>query len=86
MPGIRVFRADGTLSFGEGASLARIIGTVDVVSPVGSIDVPQWSSGRPWFFAAGGQARYYSVSGTTLSWIAVVGGTGGMDRVYYGIW
>lgn len=86
MAGIMVFRADGAVSFGSGASLARIIGVFDIISPSGSIDVPQWANRRPWFFAAGGQARYYAASGTTLSWQAVPGGTGGIDRVYYGIW
>lgn len=86
MAGIMVFRADGALSFGSGASLARIIGTIDIGSASGSIDVPQWADRRPWFFAAGGQARYYAASGTTLSWQAVPGGNLTLDRVYYGIW
>lgn len=86
MPGLAVWRPDGVLSFDSSASLARFIGFFDIGSAAGSVDVPQWAGRRPWFFAVGDGNRYYTQSGTTLSWGLVPGAGITAERVFVGIW
>lgn len=86
MPGLAVWRPDGVLSFNADSSLARIISSMVIGSAAGSVDIPEWSGKRPWFFAVGNGNRYYTVSGTTLSWGLVPGAAITAERVYYGIW
>jgi len=75
MPGLRVWRPDGVLSFDGSASLLRFIGWFAVTTPIGSYTDPALADGRPWVFARGNGVEAYkymmpglSISGTTISW------------------
>lgn len=94
MPGLSVWREDGTLSFDGSASLLRMIGSFTSNTAVGSMDIPALAAGRPWVFAHAVDARstgwgmpVFWASGTTVTWSSPVGIVLSPTMiVYYGVY
>lgn len=84
--------AAGNLLFDGGYQLGRIAGYVDVSSD-GSMDVPAFSQGTPFFIAVPIasnvllRAPRVTASGTTLSWAYSASGNYGnvVTRIFYGV-
>ncbi|QOK96592.1 hypothetical protein HF909_09175 [Ralstonia pseudosolanacearum] len=70
--GIQVFNADGSLQFDSSSRLSRVLGQVYSGTDPGSISVPGFVQGTPWYHCIGvGNSALIpevSISGTTLSW------------------
>lgn len=86
--GCQVFDASGNLRFGSGDYLPRFLGTVETGTADGSLYVADFSNGIPFaYYTAYGvqrQARVY-VSGNTLYWTFMDGGTPINGYIVYGI-
>ncbi|CAG9184322.1 hypothetical protein CURE108131_25185 [Cupriavidus respiraculi] len=70
---LEAFNADGSLNFGSGDRLGRVVGTQWTGTSDGSINVPAFAQGTGFAIAmpAAGSGVFVpriSVSGTTLSW------------------
>lgn len=75
--GLQTWDAAGVLSFDTDTITGRYLGSVFTGTANGSVVVPGFTTGTPWFFCAKGTTAgdttvvcvpFVSVSGTTLSW------------------
>lgn len=94
--GLQVFDGSGVLVVNIGDRLGRILGSVDVGTENGSVTVPGFSLGQPFYFlrAIGPQQGTFpptiTVSGNTLYWSAPSGYNSAWDRtpgtIFYGVY
>lgn len=94
--GIVIYDSSGQVMVNVADRLARILGSVNVGTTNGSINVPEFSLGIPFYFlrANGPQQGTFpptiTFSGTTLSWSQPSGYNSGWDKtpgtLFYGIY
>lgn len=88
MPRFILRNADNSLQLDMTRQVAKVLGSVTTGPLNGSLQVPGFVDGTPWFYIAADSAEMLvpapavSVSGTTISWA----GSGSPFRITYGIY
>lgn len=93
-----LYRTDGVLQIDLASSLPKTLGRIDtnlynngMQRVVGSVNIPQWASGRPWFAVEGvmrnsiQNSLKVSISGSTLNFDMLVGLVRG-PYIKYGVY
>lgn len=94
--GLQVFDATGAILVDTNDRLGKILGSVSVGSSPGSISVPDFSLGTPFYFLRANSPQQGSfpptitISGATISWSTPSGYNSYWDRtpgtIFYGIY
>lgn len=89
--GLQVWNADGSLQIDTNTNLGRFLGTVETGGVNGSLDVPGFAQGTPWFLVMLlGVASYntfvpqVTIAGNTISWNYTSGNFNAL--IYFGVY
>lgn len=91
-----LYNPDGSLQFDLSSQIPKTLGVMTLYSNFGSVSqsvtVPEWSTGKPWWFMTSARATMvmqpdFTLNGNTLTCtISVSGAPGWTYQVLYGVY